>query len=142
LWRDEYEGERRGWYEHVIGLLRERARTVKDFAAHGRPYFVDGLDFEFDAEAVKKNLSKDPALKELLPGLAEAFAPLNEFTHESAEAALRAFAEEKSVKAGLLINATRTALTGQAVGPSLFELVVAIGQQRAIERLSYAASLV
>ncbi len=142
LWRDEYEGERRGWYEHVIGLLRERARTIKDFSAHGRPYFVDGLDFEFDAEAVKKNLSKDPALKELLPGLAEAFVPLTEFTHESAEAALRAFAEAKSVKAGLLINATRTALTGQAVGPSLFELVVAIGQQRAVERLRHAASLV
>ena len=143
LWRDGYEDERRGWYEHVIGLLRERARTIKDFSAHGRPYFTDGLDFEFDPEAVKKNLSKDPALKELLPGLAEAFAPLPEFTHESAEAALRAFAEvKKGVKAGLLINATRTALTGQAVGPSLFELVVAIGKDRAVERLRHAASLV
>ena len=142
LWRDEYEGERRGWYEHVIGLLRERARTIKDFSAHGRPYFVDGLDFEFDPEAIKKNLSKDPALKELLRGLADAFAPLTEFTHESADAALRAFAEAKGVKAGLLINATRTALTGQAVGPSLFELVVAIGKARAVERLRHATSLV
>jgi glutamyl-tRNA synthetase len=142
LWRDEYENERRGWYEHLLGLLRERARTIKDFAEHGRPYFVDGLDFVYDADAVKKNLSKEPALKELLPGLADQFAALAEFTHESAEAALRAFAEEKGIKAGLLINATRTALTGQSVGPSLFELVVAIGQTRAVERLRHAETLI
>lgn len=142
LWRDEYETAQRGWYEHVLGLLRERTRTLKDFAAHGRPYFVAGLDFEFDETAVKKNLQKDAALKALLPALAEAFAALESFTHETVEAALRALAEAKGVKAGLLINATRTALTGQAVGPSLFEVVLAIGQPRAVERLRHAASLI
>lgn len=142
LWRDEYEGEQRAWYEHTLGLLRERTRTLKDFAAHGRPYFVDGLDFEFDEAAVKKNLQKDPALKALLPELAEAFAATADFTHDGAEAALRSFAEAKGVKPGLLINATRTALTGQAVGPSLFEVVAAIGQARTVERLRHAATLV
>lgn len=142
LWRDEFEGEQRGWYEHVLGLLRERTRTLKDFAAHGRPYFVDGLDFEFDEAAVKKNLQKDPALKTLLPELAEVFAATADFTHDGTEAALRSFAEAKGVKPGLLINATRTALTGQAVGPSLFEVVAAIGQARAVERLRHASALV
>ncbi len=142
LWRDEYEGERRGWYEHTLGLLRERTRTIKDFATHGRPYFVDGLEFEFDEAAVKKNLQKDAALKTLLPELADAFAALTEFTHDATDAALRGFAEAKGVKPGLLINAARTALTGQAVGPSLFEVVAAVGQARAVERLRHAASLV
>lgn len=142
LWRDEYEGEQRAWYEHMLGLLRERTRTLKDFAAHGRPYFVDGLDFEFDEAAVKKNLQKDPALKTLLPELADALAATSEFTHDGIEAALRGFAESKGVKPGLLINATRTALTGQAVGPSLFEVVAAIGQTRTVERLRHAAGLI
>jgi len=142
LWRDEYEGEQRAWYEHTITLLRERARTLLDFAGHGRPYFVDDLSFEFEEAAVRKNLQKEPALKELLPQLAERFAAVTDFNHDSAEAALRALAEEKGVKAGLLINATRTALTGQSVGPSLFEVVVAIGQKRAVERLKQAAGLV
>ena len=67
LWRDEYERERRAWFERTVGLIRERARTLTDFPKHGRPYFVDNLDFEFNEAAVKKNLQKDPALKELLP---------------------------------------------------------------------------
>jgi glutamyl-tRNA synthetase len=103
---------------------------------------VDDLSFEFDEAAVKKNLQKEPALKELLPGLADAFAALSEFTHETTEAALRGYAEAKGVKAGLLINATRTALTGQAVGPSLFEVVLAVGQARTVERLRHAVTLI
>ncbi|MFN0110816.1 MAG: glutamate--tRNA ligase [Blastocatellia bacterium] len=142
LWRDEYSGEQKAWFDRTIGLLRERARTLLDFAKHGRPYFVDGLDFEFEEAAVKKNLQKDVALKTLLPELADRFAALAEFNHDAVEAALRALAEEKGVKAGLLINATRTALTGQSVGPSLFELVLVVGQKRAAERLKHAAELV
>ncbi|MGH9802744.1 MAG: glutamate--tRNA ligase, partial [Blastocatellia bacterium] len=142
LWREEYETERRAWYEHTINLVRERARTLPDFAAHGRPYFVDDINFEFEESAVKKNLQKDPALKTLLPELAERFSALADFNHDAVEAALRALAEEKTVKAGLLINAARTALTGQSVGPSLFELVLVVGQKRAVERLNHAANLV
>jgi glutamyl-tRNA synthetase len=142
LWRDEYEGEKNAWFEHTLNLIRERAHTLTDFPKHGRPYFVDDLDFEFDEAAVKKNLQKDPALKELLPPLADAFATLDEFTHDSTETLLRKFADEKGVKAGLLINATRTALTGQAVGPGLFDVVAATGKDRTVARLKHAAQLV
>ncbi len=142
LWRDEYETERKAWFEQAVSLIRERARTLTNFTTHGRPYFVDDFSYEFDEAAVKKNLRKEPALKELLPQLADAFASLTEFTRDRAEALLRGFAEEKGVKAGLLINATRTALTGQAVGPGLFDLVAAIGKDRTVARLKHAAQLV
>src|SRR6185369_10884845 len=107
LWKDEYETVSRETFIRTIDLLRARYRTTQDFATLGRPYFSD--DFEYDAEAVKKNL-KDERLKELLPGLAERFARLDDFTHDATESALRAHAEEHAVKAGLLINAARTAL--------------------------------
>ncbi len=142
LWRDEYEGNEAKWFYKVIRLLSERARTLKDFSAHGRPYFVDGLDFEFDEAAVKKNLQKEPALKELLPQLADAFEALPEFTSTTTPEALRDFAGEKGVKINLLTNATRTALTGQAVGPSLFEVIDVIGLPRTVARLKHAATLI
>ena len=40
-----------------------------------------------------------------------------------------------AVKAGLLINASRTMLTGQAVGPSMFEVFEILGRKRSVERL-------
>ena len=139
LWRREYETEEREWLSRTVDLLRTRYRTTQDFATTGRPYLSD--EFEYDSDAVKKNL-KDERLKEFLPGLAGRLALVESFTHDAAESALRAYAEEQGVKAGLLINASRTALTGQSVGPGMFDIMVTLGRERAVERLKRAATLV
>jgi glutamyl-tRNA synthetase len=115
-------------------LIRQRFHTLKDFSAQGRAYFSD--DFDFDEAAVKKNLLKEPRLRELLPALAERMEAVEPFTAETSEAALRAYSEEAGVKPGLLINAARTMLTGQSVGPSMFEVFDVIGRERSIRRLS------
>lgn len=138
LWREEYDTSEREWLARTIDLLRARYRTTQDFATFGRPYFSD--EFEYEPDAVKKNL-KDERLKDLLPGLADRLASLDEFTHDATESTLRAFAEEQAVKAGLLINAARTALTGQSVGPGMFDIMVALGCKRTVERLRRAAAV-
>ena len=139
LWRDEYADSEREWFTRTIDLLKARYRTTVDFPTLGRPYFTD--DFEYEPAGVKKNL-KDERLKDLLPGLAKAMAQVEPFTHDSAEAALRAYSEAQGVKAGLLINAARTALTGQSVGPGMFDIFVALGRERSVERLRRAVDLV
>jgi glutamyl-tRNA synthetase len=139
LWRDEYETTEREWFLRTLDLLRARYRTTIDFTELGRPYFSE--DFEYEQTAIKKNL-KDERLKKLLPGLADRLAALGELTHETAEVALRAFANEQGVKAGLLINASRTALTGQSVGPGMFEIMVTLGCERTVERLRRAVERV
>jgi glutamyl-tRNA synthetase len=133
LWREEYEEEESAWLLKTLDLIRQRFHTLKDFSAQGRAYFSD--DFDFDEAAVKKNLLKEPRLKELLPALAEKLEAVEPFTAETSEAVLRAFAEEAGVKPGLLINASRTMLTGQSVGPSMFEVFEAVGPERAVRRL-------
>jgi glutamyl-tRNA synthetase len=139
LWRDEYAAAGRDRFARTVDLLRARYRTTVDFTTLGRPYFSD--EFEYEPAAVKKNL-KDERLRELLPGLADRLSGVEPFTHDNAEAALRAFSEEQGVKAGLLINASRTALTGQAVGPGMFDIMVVLGRERAIERLRRAVEQV
>lgn len=139
LWRDEYSGVKREWFWKAVDLLRARYRTCADFAERGRPYFSD--DFAFEPAAVKKNLA-DPRLKELLPKLADRLAEVENFNHEAVELALRSFAEEQGVKPGLLINAARTALTGQAVGPGMFDIMVLLGRERTVDRLRAAVRLI
>ena len=133
LWREEYSLEERAWFERAIDLIRQRFFTLKDFSAQGRAYFSD--DFDFEPAAVKKNLIKEPRLKELLPRLADRMDGVEPWNAETSEQALRAFADEAGVKSGLLINASRTMLTGQAVGPSMFEVFEIIGRERSAQRL-------
>jgi glutamyl-tRNA synthetase len=120
----------------AIDLLKPRARSLKDFAGSFRAYFGDR--FEFDPAAVARFLA-DPALAPLLRELGTRYAATPEFTEARAEEILRAFAEEKGIKAGALINGSRVALTGQAVAPSLFAVMAALGRDRVIHRLSAVA---
>jgi glutamyl-tRNA synthetase len=133
LWREEYEDDDREWLAKTVDLIRQRFFTLKDFSGQGRAYFSD--DFDFEPSAVNKNLQKAPELRELLPRLAEKMETVDPFNAETAEAGLRAFADETGVGAGLLINSSRTMLTGQAVGPSMFEIFDILGRSRSVERL-------
>ena len=136
VWDEGYSSEERERFRKTALLLQTRARTLKDFSQSGRAFFAD--EFDYDPQA-KKKFWKDPALPNLLDSLAEGLSHVEPFDLEGSEKCLRGLAEEKGVKAGLLINAARVALTGQAVAPGLFEVVIALGQERVVSRLRRAA---
>ena len=133
LWREEYDDDEREWFSRAVDLVRQRFFTLKDFSAQGRAYFSE--DFDLDEAAVRKNILKEAKLRELLPQLAARLDQVEPFTAANAETALRAFAEETQQKAGLFINASRTMLTGQAVGPSMFDVFEIMGRERSVMRL-------
>jgi glutamyl-tRNA synthetase len=139
LWDPAYETERRDWYLHTVDLIRARYHTLKDFPELGRPYFSE--EFTIEPKALKKNLQKDARLKEWLPELADRMESVEPFTLESTEAALREFSEEREVKAGLIINAVRAAITGQLAGAGLFDILVTFGPTSTANRLRKAALL-
>jgi len=124
--------------EATVDLVKPRARTLKDFAGLFRAYFSD--DFEADRAAVQKFL-KDAAVREMIIDLASRYQQEAVFSEESTEKLLRDFAAEKNVKAGVLINGARVALTGQGVAPSLFAVMANLGQERTVARLKRAKAL-
>jgi glutamyl-tRNA synthetase len=128
--------EERKRFELSVLLLQSRARTLKDFALSGRAFFCD--QFDYDPEARKKYW-RDAALADPLEVLAARLEAAEPFDLAETEKCLRSLAEEKNIKAGLLINASRVALTGQAVAPGLFEVMVTLGRERVATRLRRAA---
>src|SRR6202453_3611600 len=122
----------------AIALLQPRARSLKDFAGAFRGYFSDA--YEYDTAAVAKFLSDDRS-RGMLVELGDRYQQVDVFTEAAAEQLLRAFAEEKGVKAGALINGSRVALTGQGVAPSLFAVMALLGKERVVTRLEGAGSI-
>jgi glutamyl-tRNA synthetase len=55
------------------------------------------------------------------------------------EEALRGFAEARGIGAGKLFQPLRVALTGLAASPGIFDVLVALGRDRALARLDRAA---
>jgi glutamyl-tRNA synthetase len=136
LWSGTYATDERRRLEATALLLQSRARTLKDFTGSFRAFFTE--EFGYDPEAVSKYW-QEARLTELLSALAEKLRGVRPFDLAESEKALRALTKEKDVKAGVLINATRVALTGQAVAPGLFAVMVTLGQERVVKRLHRAA---
>lgn len=119
------------WFLPAVDAIRSRFSTLDDFVTRGRAYFSD--DYPVTPEASEKLAV--PQARELLRELAARLAAAGEFTEQSVEAELRKLATERGVKAGVLINGARAALTGQTVGPSAFAVFAVLGRDRVVRRL-------
>jgi glutamyl-tRNA synthetase len=136
LWKEQWAaGPGHAWFAKTVDLLRPRIRLLPDFSSWSRAFFSD--EFTIDP-AAKEKFWKDAKVPDLLAKLAGALAALPDWNHDACDHALRALAETEGVKAGLLINATRVAIVGQAVAPPLFDTMVALGQERVVRRLRSA----
>ncbi len=135
LWQLEWGSSKREWFERTVDLLRPRTRLLPDFSTWARAFFSD--TFEYDPEARDK-FWKDDRLPVLLGKLADGLDALLEWNHDACDRVLRQLAEAAGVKAGLLINATRVAIVGQAVAPPLFDTMVVLGKERVVSRLRRA----
>src|SRR6185312_6552580 len=127
------------WMRSTIELLKPRARSLKDFAGSFRAFFVDEVDP--DPAAVDKFLQVENVRK-LLIELGGRYAASEDFSEQATEKILRDFAVEKGVKAGALINGARVALTGQAVAPSLFAVMSALGRNTVVSRLKNVEDMI
>ena len=137
LWQPEWADEKREWFSKTVDLLRPRIRLLPDFSTWSRAFFSDA--FEYDPQAREK-FWKDERLGAMLGKLADALAALPEWNHDACDHALRELAAAEGVKAGLLINATRVAIVGQAVAPPLFDTMLVIGREQIVARLRKAVT--
>jgi glutamyl-tRNA synthetase len=139
LWKEEWAaGAGREWFAKTVDLLRPRIRLLPDFASWSRAFFSD--DFERDPAAKEKFWKEPEKIRELLGKTADALAAVSGWSHDPCDHATRGVAEAAGVKAGLLINAVRVAIVGQAVAPPLFDTMVVLGQERVVRRLRDACA--
>ena len=138
LWRDDYLTDRHAWFFAVLELLVPRAKRLDEFAALGRFFFTDAI--EYDAAAVAKHLTVE--MGEPLARMRDALEALNTFDAASIEAAVRTVAADAGVKAGALIHTVRVALTGRVVSPGLFETTALLGRDRTLRRLAAGSQMI
>ena len=127
---------RRDWYLALLDLLRVRARTTDDILRQAVPYFDRPI--EYDEAAVSKSWKEPAEAARLLSAAGAALAAAPEWTVEGLEAALRGLAESLGLSAGRIFTPLRVALTGMSVSPGIFELLVAMGRDLSLRRITNA----
>jgi glutamyl-tRNA synthetase len=125
------------WLARILGLLRPRAKMTTEFVDQIRPFFVEPVDY--DAEAVKRHLSA-AGTADHLRALRDAYTAVLEWAEAPLETTLRQLADQRTIKAGMLIHGTRIAMTGRMVSPGLFDMLVLLGKDTVLRRLDRLAA--
>ena len=132
---DSWQG-REDWLVRVVDLFKVRARNLDDLAVMAEPYLSDPV--AYDADSVAKHWAKEPA------AVAERIARLRghleavPWERDALDEATRSVADALEISAGKLIHPVRVAVTGRQHSPGIFEVLVLLGKERALERLDRA----
>ena len=127
------EEKSRAWLEQFVAAVGDRLETLADITAYSY-LFTD--DFDYGPKAVKKWWKGDPA--GILQGLRDVLGTVEGFEMELVEAAIWAHIEAKEISRIKAMQPLRVALSGEAGGPGLFDIIVLLGKEKVLERLDRA----
>ena len=116
-------------------MYKSRMTTFVEFSERTKYFFRD--EIEIDPSMRDKFLSKGQ--EQAFHILQERLGRLDEYNMETSEKAFRDVVRELELKASDLVHPVRVALTGQDVGPGLFETMAVLGKEKTVARLQNAA---
>ncbi len=120
----------------ITPLIRERIKLLHEVLTAADFFFVDQLPPYDPAELIPQKGDSAIALKVL--NKAKEVLPNVEFKHDPLDQALRAAAQELSVKAGQMFQPIRVAVCGRKNAPPLFETLEVLGKETTLVRIGEA----
>jgi glutamyl-tRNA synthetase len=129
---------RRAWLETLAPLVSERVKRMDEVVPMAGFLFTDDVTIE---PAVAFKAFSPAGAREALVRAGETLAGLADFTAAPIEEALRALPEPLGIKAKIIFQAIRVAVTGSTVSPPLFESLELLGRERTLARLEAALAI-
>jgi glutamyl-tRNA synthetase len=126
------------WLEKLVGVLRERSRTLLEMAEGVAPFLSDSVTM--DTEASRKFLTE--AIRGPVSRLVSFIEQCPSFDHADLEQGFKAVLAETGLAMGKLAQPIRVALTGRTVSPGIFDVMVLLGRERTLARLRKAIDLI
>jgi glutamyl-tRNA synthetase len=117
--------------------LKERAKTLRELIDGARFLFAD-RPLPIDEKA--RSLLTDDA-RGILGELSATLAPVDPWTADAAEQAVRTYADTKGLKLGAVAQPLRAALTGRTTSPGIFDVLETLGKEESLARLGDQARL-
>jgi glutamyl-tRNA synthetase len=115
----------------VCRLMKERASFTKDIVESGSYLFEKPL--VYDEQTVKKKWKEDTGSR--MEALSARFAAEDNYGAGHLEEVFKAFLEEESLGMGAVLPNLRLLLTGEGMGPGLFDIMALLGKEECLERM-------
>ncbi|MEN0000117.1 MAG: glutamate--tRNA ligase [Pseudomonadota bacterium] len=125
--------EKRDWFTGALPALKERAKTLLQLIESAGFIFSE-RPLKFDEKA--SELVSDPETKAHLTALYARLAALPVWDHDGIGAVIKSYAEEQGLKMGKVAQPIRASLTGQGSSPGAFDVLLALGREESLARIS------
>ncbi len=126
----------------VTPLVQTRIKTFNDVVEMAGFFFREEFIPPASPDELVQKKMDIPTTIHALELAHDHLSSVQDWTHDSLEAAMRALAEEIGLKVGQLFGTLRTAVTGQQVSPPLFETMEIVGREESLRRIQLATELV
>ncbi len=127
VWEDE------AYLSAVLAIVQEKVKHLTDVPSWTDYFFTES--YAFDPESFAKIVSK-PEPSEKLKVYADACAALEDWNASALEASLKESATKIGCKVGEIVHPARVAVSGRAVGPSLYHMLEVLGKERVLQRFA------
>jgi len=115
----------------VLAIVKEKIKLLKDLPEWTSYFFTE--NYEFESASVEKVFGKPDAAGHLA-ALREKFSKVDDWNVGNLESVLKNLAQTVGCKTGDLVHPARIAVSGRAVGPSLYHMLEVMGKQRVLAR--------
>ena len=118
----------------VIETLQPRSKTLVDMARGAEFYYQEKVSFDPKADA--KFLKSDSL--DLLTRSADGLEALEAYEQPQMETLFKQIMDDTGLKFGKIAQPIRVAITGTTVSPGIFEMLIALGQEKTVGRIRSA----
>ena len=122
----------------VIETLQPRSKTLVDMAQAAQFYYRN--EIEYDEKAAKKFLNSD--IVDMLQKAALYIEDIKDYTQNELENIFKQIMEETDLKFGKIAQPLRVAITGATVSPGIFEMLIALGKEKTVQRIKAAIKFI
>ncbi len=119
--------------------LLSRAKTISDLVKNSQ-FYVAERPIAIDEKA--RNILLKPGLSEYLEKIILVLEEINHWEVVNIESQMRDLAKKADIKLGSLAQPIRAAITGTTVSPGVFEVLMALGKEESLARLSDAQKMI
>lgn len=124
--------EKEGYASKIISLIKEKVQFAKQIvpAAH----FFYNRPSEFDEQVVAKKWKENTS--DLLQNLGAYFLSNQANSAADFENQFKLYCDESGIKSGEVLQPLRVSVSGEAMGPPIFEILAMLGNQEVVNRIN------
>ncbi len=131
LYKSEIKSDKKDKIKKSLTFLKNKAKTLEDIFNNGQYIVVDEVDFNQDDIKII-----DDKAKKIISAFSAQFVTIDKLSKETLEPIVNELIKSNNTNFKGVGQPLRIALTGSKFGPGIYDIIISLGKEEVIKRLT------